>query len=431
MYRKEVNTHSPLRVLERSIHGGLGPGNLGVVMARAGTGKTAFLVQIALDDLMRERSVLHVSLEQNIDHVQCWYDGLFDDMARRTNLAEPEAVRRSIQNSRVIHAFPRGRMSAEDLERIAKRYEDHLSFRPSAIIVDGFNWEGPMATTSAELGAIKALAKRFDAELWMGAQTHREVTSIHPTRITAPCSPFESLIDVALFLEPHEDQVTVRLLKDHGKPVVDETRLFLNPDTLALIEASEEQPTAPHRLGPTAYTLLSGGAQGAESEFGMWAERYKVQEMTFSFAGRAPHRKRGVVELDEETLRLGAVSPAYVDAQLHRKFPRTETFQRMLQTIWHQVSSAGEVFVVGHIMGDGTVRGGTGWAAELARHFKKPVHVFDQETHQWMSWQGEAWKPIEPPRIRRTRFTGTGTRFLTDEGREAVRTLFLRTFGER
>ena len=55
MYRKEVNERSPLRLLEKSIHGGLGPGNLGVVLARAGVGKTAFLVQLGLDDLLRER----------------------------------------------------------------------------------------------------------------------------------------------------------------------------------------------------------------------------------------------------------------------------------------------------------------------------------------------------------------------------------------
>ena len=41
MYRKQVNEKSPLRILERSTHGGLGPGNLGVVMARAGVGKIA------------------------------------------------------------------------------------------------------------------------------------------------------------------------------------------------------------------------------------------------------------------------------------------------------------------------------------------------------------------------------------------------------
>ena len=47
MHRKEVNERSPMRVLEHSIHGGLGRGNIGVVVARPGLGKTAFLVGIA------------------------------------------------------------------------------------------------------------------------------------------------------------------------------------------------------------------------------------------------------------------------------------------------------------------------------------------------------------------------------------------------
>ena len=49
MHRKELNERSPLRVLEKSIHGGLGRGNLGVVIARHGVGKSAFLVGYGLD----------------------------------------------------------------------------------------------------------------------------------------------------------------------------------------------------------------------------------------------------------------------------------------------------------------------------------------------------------------------------------------------
>jgi hypothetical protein len=41
VYRKDVNERSPLRVFERSTHGGLGRGNLGVVISRAGQ-QTAF-----------------------------------------------------------------------------------------------------------------------------------------------------------------------------------------------------------------------------------------------------------------------------------------------------------------------------------------------------------------------------------------------------
>jgi len=63
MYAKKVNERSPLRVFERSIHGGLGQGNLGVVLSRPGMGKSSFLVGIALDDLMRGRRVFHVALE--------------------------------------------------------------------------------------------------------------------------------------------------------------------------------------------------------------------------------------------------------------------------------------------------------------------------------------------------------------------------------
>ena len=47
MFRKFVNARSPLRLLEKGLHGGLGIGNIGVVVAGRGVGKTAFLVGVA------------------------------------------------------------------------------------------------------------------------------------------------------------------------------------------------------------------------------------------------------------------------------------------------------------------------------------------------------------------------------------------------
>src|SRR5262249_24872615 len=117
MYAKEVNEHSPLRILEKSIHGGLGKGNLGVVMARAGVGKTACLVQIGLDDLMRGRDVLHVALGQTLEHVQSWYDALFDDLAARTALDEKETVRAQMVKHRVIKAFGDHSLPPDRLEK--------------------------------------------------------------------------------------------------------------------------------------------------------------------------------------------------------------------------------------------------------------------------------------------------------------------------
>jgi len=58
--RRFLNARSPLRLLEKGLHGGLGAGNLGVVIAGHGVGKTSFLVGVAVDELLREGRVLHV-----------------------------------------------------------------------------------------------------------------------------------------------------------------------------------------------------------------------------------------------------------------------------------------------------------------------------------------------------------------------------------
>lgn len=429
MYRKEVNAQSPLRILEESIHGGLGQGNLGVVMARAGVGKTACLVQIGLDDLMRERPVLHLALDQTVEHVLSWYDALFEDLVQQTDLDDSEEVRTILAKNRMIMSFADHGLWPERLEKTVQMFKTHLAFDPAAILVDGFDWGAQSATqTAAAIGAFKAYAKLLGADLWMTAQTHREATGEHPMKIPPPCDAYTDIIDVALFLEPHGDDVAVRLLKDHDNPATSDTHLHLHPDTLRLFADMEQRRGL--EMPTSAFTLLSGGADGAEAFFGECAERWGLMELNFSFEGRTPKRTRGLVRLTEEELAEGAVSGVYIEAHMHRRYPETPLFQRTLQTIWHQVNTAQEVFTVGMILSDGTVKGGTGWAAELARVWHKPVHVYDQERRGWFTWNGHEWEAVsKAPVISTRRFTGTGTRYLSDDGRAAIEALFERSFG--
>lgn len=425
MYRKEVNAQSPLRILEKSIHGGLGKGNLGVVMSRAGVGKTACLVQIGLDDLMQEKKVLHIALEQSVEHVLSWYEALFEDLVIQTDLEDSEGVHTMITKNRMITAFADHDLWPARLEKTIATMKEHLDFRPAAILVDGYPWEKhSVAENAAMIGALKTYAKICDAELWMSAQTHRQ--DEHPAGVPAPCSDLAQLIDVALFLEPHGESIAVRLLKDHDHGTPSPTRLTLHPDALRLaIDGKLQSP----RLPNSAFTLLSGGARGAEAEFGVCAEKFGLAELNFSFAGRKPERTRGLVTLSPEELGQGAVSAIYVEAHMHRKYPDTPLFKKTLQTIWHQVNTAGEIFSVGIILEDGTVKGGTGWAVELARHWGKPVFVYDQERHGWFTWNEGAWVAASEPKITSRRFAGTGTRYLSDEGRAAINALFERSLG--
>lgn len=173
---------------------------------------------------------------------------------------------------------------------------------------------------------------------------------------------------------------------------------------------------------------FSGGANGAEAAFGSAAEAHGIDEVNFTFEGHNDARQRGLRVLTQAELRQGDVSLGYVSKLMHRKYPDTPLFRKVLQTLWHQVQNGQEIFVVGKINDDDTVTGGTGIAAEYAKLFNKPVYVFDQVRDAWFRWTGEAWDPAVEPKIRQPLFCGTGTRFLEANGRAAIDALFKRSF---
>ena len=175
--------------------------------------------------------------------------------------------------------------------------------------------------------------------------------------------------------------------------------------------------------------LFSGGAQGAEAEFGACAERFGIEEVNFSFEGHKPARTRGLRVLNHEELDAGDVSLAYVSRLMNRRYPDTPTFRKILQSIWYQINSGQEVYVVGSIEPDKTVRGGTGWGAEFAKLCNKLLFVFDQDQRSWFQWAGDAWDPVpETPVITHPHFTGTGTRTIHENGRTAIENLFKASF---
>jgi hypothetical protein len=109
-------------------------------------------------------------------------------------------------------------------------------------------------------------------------------------------------------------------------------------------------------------------------------------------------------------------------------FPQAPVVRKVIQSIWHQIRPCQQVFVVGRIQADDTVRGGTGWGAELARRWKKQLNVFDLERGAWFRWDDTAWNQVDPV-IDSPMFAGTGTANLDAAGRAAIEALFERSFG--
>jgi hypothetical protein len=183
-------------------------------------------------------------------------------------------------------------------------------------------------------------------------------------------------------------------------------------------------------MNPAECILYSGGAPGAEAEFGENAERHGVEEVNFSFDGHKNVRQRGLRVLNHEELENGDVSLEYVSRLMNRRYSQGPMFRKILQTIWYQINEGQEIYVIGEILPDRTVKGGTGWGAEFAKLCNKPLYVFDQVAGSWRKWVGMEWMELgdDEPRITHPHITGTGSRSLNEAGKAAIRDLFNRSF---
>lgn len=176
-----------------------------------------------------------------------------------------------------------------------------------------------------------------------------------------------------------------------------------------------------------AYTIYSGGLKGAEETFGKYAQKHGINEVNFSFNGHTPSRDKNITLLSDAELKKGNISMEIVSARMGRRYARADKIRKVFQIIFHMVNKGYQVFAIGWIQSDQTVKGGTGWGVELAKFFNRPVSVFDQTENKWFTWKGSEWVEDEPVISNKT-FCGTGTRNLSDEGKKAIEDLFSRSF---
>ena len=149
------------------------------------------------------------------------------------------------------------------------------------------------------------------------------------------------------------------------------------------------------------FTLYSGAHRGAESEFGRQAERWGIQEVNFSFEGHAPERAKGIRVLGPAELDKGDVSMEIVSTRMGRTYSKADKIRKVIQSIFHMINNGYQVFAVGWIQPDNTVKGGTGWGVELAKLFNRDVNVYDQDRRGWFSWKNNQWVAETPVISRR------------------------------
>jgi len=395
------------------------PGTLGAVVSRAGLGKTTFLTQLSIDCLLEGHNVIHIALGQTIERVQAHYDTLLAVRISDLSRKEQESLLVEISRRRAIQVFAERALDHERIERVLTTFRRHLNLLPRMVVIDGARPKE--ALEAAEL--LKKIAREHDCQIWI-AETITDVQKGKIGRTSPGGDGSGGEIDLLVSLEPADNAVRARLLERTSSRGMQAVDLLLDAENLFPVAAAPSDRSDPRR-----HILFSGAARGTEDTFGTFAQKWGVTERNFTFDGHDPARKNGLVVLQPEELEMGNVSWSYFKAHVKRDFDENERFKKVVQSIWHLVNPAGEVFFVGNLLPGGAVKGGTGWAVELAKHLGKPVWLFDQERLCWYEWFEHDWRACDPPNISHYRFCGTGTRSLTAAGKRAIGELFERSFG--
>ena len=219
---------SPLKLLEMSSGDGLGKGNLGVLMARAGVGKTACLIHIAFDMLFRKKRLVHVSLEDTPEKVTSYYNVIFSDLVKALEIRDETEGRMLLERNRMILAYLHKSFEISRLRRNLNNLREQIEFIPDILIVDGLDFEKVDAET---MQGFKNVAGEFNVEIWFSALSHRHITDKNEKGIPYPCNRVDEFLSVVIHLDPGESGIFLKLIKDHDYEVNDDSYIRLDPNT--------------------------------------------------------------------------------------------------------------------------------------------------------------------------------------------------------
>lgn len=230
---KDLVSVSPLKILEKSSRKRLGAGNLGVLIARAGVGKTACLIHFAFDKIFGHEKLVHVSLEEGPEKITSYYKVVYYDLLRALNLSDDYGYRVLIDRGRMILAYLNQSFEIDRLRANLKNLAEKLDFRPDALIVDGLDFEKAERTL---FEGLKEVAGEFRAEIWLSALSHRHITEVNERGIPYPCHQLDDLFSFIVQLEPDPPGMFLKLLKDHDNPAIADASVRLDPNTFLALD---------------------------------------------------------------------------------------------------------------------------------------------------------------------------------------------------
>ena len=166
--------------IDEIMDGGLGGGELGVIVAPAGIGKSWALQCIGAECLKRNKTVVHYSLELNENYVGLRYDTIFTGITTSNIKYYKDDVKKKLEKlpgKLMIKYYPTKSASVQTLGSHLKQLELQ-EIKPDIVLVDyadilmGVGKEKRFVLESI-YEDLRALAGEMDLPIWTASQANR------------------------------------------------------------------------------------------------------------------------------------------------------------------------------------------------------------------------------------------------------------------
>lgn len=204
--------------LDRETRGGLGPGEIGLILGLLGTGKSHTVHEIGTHAALCGHTVLHVSLENSLDVVNSRYDTRLVGFPLDVLVKKPKGfawkfdkLREKLKSKLLTSFFPSKSLSLGKLEA----HIESVDPRPSLVLVDyAALLQPPPRVDERRLQLVqlfeglRGVSARTGAPIWTPHQANRPgMESGHlDARHIAECFEIGGIVDVGFSLNVKADR---------------------------------------------------------------------------------------------------------------------------------------------------------------------------------------------------------------------------------
>jgi hypothetical protein len=195
-------------------------------------------VQLALDKLLQDKKVIHVSftshnsLGQLTHYVPVWYNDIFDEFINKKNLENAVEIKNDLVKNRVLMNFTQDGITKDQILKSLKAMIIEGGFKADSIIIDGFDFS---RTDKESIAGVKTFATEVGVSVWCSCSVNDE--QYDKENIPVVLKDFTGSIDIVIVLQPKHDHVELSISKDRDSHVSRAMAMKLDPKTLLILEA--------------------------------------------------------------------------------------------------------------------------------------------------------------------------------------------------